>query len=260
MRQEVIQFWALDEAQHIYNRDDILPDANIEVVVNCGAPLVFETDNGSYIELPRVLINGVQQRPLKLRALGQCQLVGMRLYPWTLSALIGEQAFSTNTPLTGVSGEWQKFAQSLEKVVCRDGQVEAIAQFQDFVSGLCRRDLPDLTPIRSAVALLARTKGLLSIRNVAASCFLSQSQLERRFKQFMGVSPKTYARLIRFEAIRDCLLCDPTYSLYDLVYEFQFNDQAHFIHDFKSFAGCTPGQFAAMCSVLGQDAGFLQVP
>ena len=52
------------------------------------------------------------------------------------------------------------------------------------------------------------------------------------------------ARAIRFEEIRKRLMFDPDMSLTDLAYEFEYSDQAHFIHDFKEFADRTPGEFA----------------
>jgi methylphosphotriester-DNA--protein-cysteine methyltransferase len=45
-------------------------------------------------------------------------------------------------------------------------------------------------------------------------------QLQRQFDETTGVSPKTPARTIRFEAIRERLMFDPNANLTDLAYEF----------------------------------------
>ena len=69
-------------------------------------------------------------------------------------------------------------------------------------------------------------------------------QLQRQFDGATGVSPKTLARTIRFEAIRNRLIFEPDANLTDLAYEFGYTDQAHFIKDFKAFTNKTPGEFA----------------
>jgi len=89
---------------------------------------------------------------------------------------------------------------------------------------------------------------------IAARAYLSPSQLERRFRQLTGVSPKTFARLVRFEAVRDSLFMDPAYPPAKVAHDFGYTDQAHFIHDFKAFAGRTPGALMAQL----QEAEFLQ--
>ena len=69
------------------------------------------------------------------------------------------------------------------------------------------------------------------------------ANFERRFKYLTGVTPKTMARLIRFETICYTLYSNPMRRATDLAHEFGYTDQAHFIHDFKAFAVLTPGEF-----------------
>ena len=68
-------------------------------------------------------------------------------------------------------------------------------------------------------------------------------QLQRQFDETIGISPKTLARTIRFEAIRERLMFDANANLTDLAYEFGHTDQAHFIKDFKAFTDKTPSEF-----------------
>lgn len=44
----------------------------------------------------------------------------------------------------------------------------------------------------------------------------------------------------------------------DLAYNLGYVDQAHFIHEFKSFANCTPREAKAYIRALASDAEFLQ--
>jgi transcriptional regulator GlxA family with amidase domain len=80
----------------------------------------------------------------------------------------------------------------------------------------------------------------MKIEELVMRSYLSPRQFERRFKHLIGVTPKAFARLVRFEAVRDTLYQNPTQSMTDVAHQFGYTDQSHFIHDFKAFARCTP--------------------
>lgn len=103
----------------------------------------------------------------------------------------------------------------------------------------------DLTFLQSALELLYNTQGRIRISTLAAECFLSLRQFERRFKQCIGVSPKVFARLLRFEALLGSLIQGPAISFTDVSSRLGYHDQAHVIHEFKTWAGCTPTAFIA---------------
>src|SRR5262249_51488594 len=99
--------------------------------------------------------------------------------------------------------------------------------------------------VRAAAQLLYHTKGQFRVAELADRCHTSARQLERKFDEATGVSPKALVRAIRFEAIRNPLLFQPDVNLTDMDYEFGYTDQAHFIHDFKAFTNKTPSEFVA---------------
>ena len=70
---------------------------------------------------------------------------------------------------------------------------------------------------------------------------ISQSALEKRFRQIVGASPKKFASIVRFK--NTIKTYDQNKSLTDLGYEAGFYDQAHFIKEFKHFTGDSPETF-----------------
>ncbi len=142
----------------------------------------------------------------------------------------------------------------------------AVAGVQDFLIGKLLTARFDLKQIQIAAQMLYREKGQFRVAELAEYCNLSTRQLQRQFQNVVGVSPKTLARAIRFEEIRNTLMFNPDTSLTDLAYEFGYTDQAHFIRDFKEFAGKTPGEFAAETRALqtvfhdNENVVFLQFP
>ena len=140
-------------------------------------------------------------------------------------------------------GIWLRLAQTLEVTVRRSSYARQILSSQQFNAARTRWTLADLTFLRTALELLYSTQGQIRMSALATSCGLSLRQFERRFKQRISVSPKIFARLLRFEALLTSLIQEPASSLADVASHLGYQDQAHVIHEFKMWAGCTPTAF-----------------
>jgi methylphosphotriester-DNA--protein-cysteine methyltransferase len=95
--------------------------------------------------------------------------------------------------------------------------------------------------VLAALALIHRSKGNIRIKELTEQLFISQSPLEKRFRQVVGASPKKFASIVRLKNIIQQY--DTVNSLTELGYENGFYDQAHFIKEFKAFTGDTPEKF-----------------
>ena len=95
-----------------------------------------------------------------------------------------------------------------------------------------------------AVSLVHRRRGALTVRELADSVGMGPRQLERRFKDTVGVSPKTFIRIARFQALASQAVSGNHANWAALATDLGFSDQAHMIREFRSFAGETPVSFA----------------
>ena len=82
--------------------------------------------------------------------------------------------------------------------------------------------------------------GRVHMPTLAASAGLSVRQFERRFLHQVGMRPKLFARVARFEAALECKARFATRSWTDVAHDFGYYDQMHMIHDFAEFTGSTP--------------------
>ncbi len=101
---------------------------------------------------------------------------------------------------------------------------------------------PDPAPeVGHAWQLLCRRAGSVPIARVAAEVGWSQKHLARRFAQQVGLTPKRYARVLRFQhAMR--MLNHGSSSLADISSACGLFDQAHLVREFRAMADLTPGQ------------------
>ncbi len=241
---DVSCFWALEQDQESYNREVYLPDAYVEVIINVGAPLLLESEHGM-LELPRAFVNPLQNKPLRIRAAGLCQMISMQLYPWAVKPILNRDADPSDVHVIELDADWQRFAEYLTGIVAHRGYAEAIDCYQEWVCKTAYRQKHDLMPIRTAGHLLHRSQGQIRMADLAAHSHLSSSQFERQFKRYTALSPKAYARIVRFGSLQAALLVNPFTPLANLADVYGYSDPAHLIREFKSFAHCTPRDFAA---------------
>ena len=95
--------------------------------------------------------------------------------------------------------------------------------------------------IIKAVKRIRQCHGNISIEKLSHEFCYSQKQFNRRFKEYDCFNPKLFARIIRFEsALKNC---GSHTNLTGTAYDYGYYDQAHFVRDFKIFAGYSPNKF-----------------
>ena len=92
----------------------------------------------------------------------------------------------------------------------------------------------------NALHLILEKKGILGV-STDLVVGLSPRQLRRIFQHYIGVSAKSFAKVVRFQLILNAKPSMQSLRESKLFYDGYF-DQAHFIKDFKQFYGLTPSQ------------------
>jgi AraC-like DNA-binding protein len=96
--------------------------------------------------------------------------------------------------------------------------------------------------VEHAIKIIENSKGQIKAQDIAHEVCLGIKQFERTFSKYVGVNPKKFASIIRFQNV---LQMNSKYrkSMTQLAFDNGYYDQAHFIHDFKNFTGLTPKVF-----------------
>lgn len=102
---------------------------------------------------------------------------------------------------------------------------------------------PDRLIARALTLLGAGPHERSHVADVARSLGISERQLERRFLARVGVTPKRFAGLRRFE--HAVTLARASSSLTEAALAAGYYDQSHFIREFRRYAGVTPGEWLA---------------
>jgi AraC-like DNA-binding protein len=111
--------------------------------------------------------------------------------------------------------------------------------------------------LKEALWLIATNRDeVLNIESLSQKLSISDTTLFRLFKSHLGQNPKSYLKTFRFrQGLNDVLRSKN--SLTKVAYLNQYYDQAHFIKEFKAFAGLAPKQLADRVFISQNDLAWI---
>lgn len=219
----------------------VLPDGCADLVFHL-APVA-----GSPGELagPRAHVAGPMSRAAVVRQAGEVRTWGVRLRPGALPTLLAPPAHELADRAPELKALWGPAARELRQRLGEAPHRRARVEILDgALMGRVRAGRLD-SVVRRAVRALGAAGGNLEIADLSARTGLSTRQLQRRFNDAVGLSPKLLARILRFRAAVDALARDPDTEKGRLALRLGYYDQAHFGRDFRELAGVSPGGYLA---------------
>ncbi|WP_310395657.1 helix-turn-helix domain-containing protein [Hymenobacter sp.] len=240
-------FWVLDEVTANAAPDPVFPDGSLELLVYLrGASERVTLADGVSAGNPRLEIAGQMTRPYGIRwAPGVC-LVGVRFFPHTFAHFLppGLPVHELNDlALEAEAVLGASFRAVAHQLADCAHPAEAVARLQAyFLTRLRHRPPPTTAPyLDFAVPYILAGQGHADLDALLRKLGIGGRHLERLFGQAVGVSPKHFCRIIRFQqAFRWLARAE---SLTAVATACGYYDQAHFIRDFRHFTGTTPSAF-----------------
>lgn len=95
--------------------------------------------------------------------------------------------------------------------------------------------------VLAALEKIHAAKGIIKMKELAQSLYISQDAFEKRFRRLVGVSPKQFSNILRMKFIVSNGITKET--LTEVAFNAGYFDQPHFNKDFKLFTGKTPTDF-----------------
>jgi AraC-like DNA-binding protein len=188
-----------------------------------------------------VVVVGIQTNAVTWRIYGGTQKFGIRLKPETFLLLFGlpvanlYQKYAGIESLMGTRFQW--FINMLKDAPDTIARIAIVESF--LYKKLAMRKTAD-SQLTQAIRKIWKEDGNISTASLSKSVYLGERQLQRLFKNAVGISPKLYSRIIRFRSAYEQAQSGKSPGWADVAYNFGYTDQAHFVKDFKSFTGLTP--------------------
>ena len=173
-------------------------------------------------------------------------IFGVTLYPGSLARLFKQTAtnFTNNVVETTALFAKELMTATQEKFQVADTneeRMEALISFYRQISGIMdyQAGLVD-----EALKMIYATKGCITVHQLCDKLHIHERYLQRHFKATIGVTPRQYIQLIRFNNIFTVLSMEPDQRPLELVAMlYNYYDLSHFNKEYKRFMGVSPSTF-----------------
>ncbi|MBZ0319790.1 MAG: helix-turn-helix domain-containing protein [Anaerolineae bacterium] len=181
--------------------------------------------------------------PVIIQQTGEIHLIGVRFKPGGLSAFlpIPIHQISNLTLDVGMmfSASMMELQSRLYDAASFSQQIELLNTFF-----LQRLNPNAVHPYANEIARqIEQYGGEVNIHHLCQHVGYSIRTVDRLFNATYGVSPKAYARIVRFQRTLQQLRQNPTLNLASIAQNCGYYDQAHFAKDFSALAGQNADQF-----------------
>ncbi len=199
----------------------------------CDRPLVERS--------PRVVIVGLQTyRRVRLQMTGTVESFAIFFQPTGLHSLFAapmNELTNTDHDARAVLGIW---VHELEQRLSESRSFEERIRIANtFFLSRCST-LPSPNGITAAAMSILYRRGSIQVPALAQGAGMSTRQFERRFTREIGLPPKLYARIARFESALESKALSTADTWTNVANRLGYFDQMHMIKDFKEFSGDVP--------------------
>ncbi len=211
------------------------PTPTVTVIVNTGA---------AFGGLPGAFATGLSDTPDVVEQFGAIECVDLKLTPLGAYTLLG-------VPMDELAGQVVELAAVLgpdgdrltERLANTPGWADRFAVLDTFLADRAGRGPAPANEVAWAWRRLVETGGAEPIGALAHEIGWSRRHLVTRFRQQVGLPPKTVARIIRFEGLLRRVGRAGQAEWSRIAAECGYYDQAHMNRDFREFAGTTPTDY-----------------
>jgi AraC-like DNA-binding protein len=205
------------------------------------------TRSGKTIEHLPVVLYG-QQLEVTNRFIGNHFLVFQIIFqPGALYRLTGMPSSElTNEYIDGESVFCSDLRLVNEQLFHAKNYDTMIAVAEQFVLQLIKTQRKSPHLLDETCKLLLAAEGNRSIDWLAKTSCLSNKQLERKCKERIGINPKLYARITRFDKAFRLKNSKPDFDWLRIAVECNYHDYQHLVKDYKDFTGWSPASFHAI--------------
>ena len=189
-------------------------------------------------------LSGPMTTPMRMQYSGALDLLGIcfrpggayRFLPCPAGELV--DACASIDDLLGTEG--RSFVGRVRNDATPGQRVAALEGFLLAQLGKARHD--DVR-IRRALGTMETLGGRVSVDQLARLIGLSNRQLERRFRECVGITPKQLCRSLRFKGVLKCLTRNPADRWPSVAVACGYYDQSHMINEFRRFTGMSPAAY-----------------
>lgn len=210
-----------------------------------GMETIEHVSNKIKIQRPKSVISGqFTYRINRFASYPEFLMIETDLKPGALHRLTGISfAEFANKEMDAELFFYSQIRRVNEKLCNADTYIEMISIIESFFLELVKNAKREFLPIDHQLNVVVKNIDNFSVDVLAKNAYLSPRQLERKFEERIGVNPKTFLRIARFNQSYWMRLKNPKLDWMSIAIACGYNDYQHLAKDYKEFANATPNYF-----------------
>jgi AraC-like DNA-binding protein len=234
--------WFVVDDQRVSNRapERVLPDGCFEWIFHLGQPFQQQHLDGRWENQQPSFFVGELTRFLLLQPGRTIATMGVRFRPMSAYRFLPLSMHVLTNDAVTTREIWGHDGRDLEdQVLNARSDEDRKLLLEAFV--LRRLERAQFRPrFERAVSEILRNRGQLRVDHLATGIGWSSRQLEREFRSGVGVSPKSLARIIRFQNLLRLIGENKLREWTSLALTVGYADQSHMVREFREFSGQSP--------------------
>lgn len=224
----------------------VLPDGCMDIVFDFGD---LWTGTGNQPNAPGGrrggAVVGTMTAPLLVVPGFREDFFGVRFRPGVARAFFRMPAADFTDAAAPLGDVWGREAAALEEHLADSSTAGRISVLERELLRRLRNAPQPETCVEAAVRLILHRRGIVSVREACDFTGVTRQHLARCFAEHVGISPKLFSRVVRFQGLLGRVRATHNASWSVLAADSGYYDQAHLIADFRQFAGSTPERFVS---------------
>ena len=212
--------------------------------VSLGRPVHRLLPDGRRRALPRVSAMGAAVIPDEFELSDGNRILAFSFFPESAHPFFGPSMEEFTDKIVPLEDFWGSAGREL---VRRLEEVRSPREAKELVERELLRRLEARREVPSGVSRALQdalaSRGRSSARELAGSADCSLQHLNRLFTRWVGVGPKVFCRVARFQALCSALSPESDPDWADLACAFGYADQSHLIRDCRAYSGMSPARF-----------------
>ncbi len=222
------------------------PDGNPGLVFTYEDPLTESSSAGTQVNVLQHFFYGQTNHYYDLKVGKRTGLFIVVFQPWGLYAvtgLSGKQTLNVRLGLDELFGPEAGHLQ--EQLVAQKGISNRVQLVEAFLRNLPLVSDPKFMVMKQAIHAIQHHGGTPTIRQLSDWSATTERSLERYFDTTLGMSPKSFSRIVRLQSCLKIHRQTLETNSAQLACSAGYYDQAHLIREFTQLTGLTPKQYTS---------------
>jgi AraC-like DNA-binding protein len=224
------------------------PDGRCELIAHGGRPYDERGGDGAWHAQPPLLFAGQLTRPLVLRSRGAVAVLGIRFKPAGAWAFVGAPLASCTDlrlDLAALHGRGATAALRAQLQVAGDARQRITVLSRYVAAQIALRDGRRDLAVEACVERMLASDGRVALAELGTLAGLGERQLQRRFAEVVGISPRTLGVVVRLRRVFAALRDAPWSTWSERAQAAGFFDHPQMARDFRRLLGTAPSRWAA---------------